>query len=481
MDAPPFVAIGVADDDGSPAGDSLRTSVCNGAATVTMRTCIEPTGGAALDHVQRSSESSAACTSTLARTTTAQRFDHRCRCGDAPTTQDDAAPGSGEAGLRRVGATRVSTAHCHLPSGRGPSLTLGNRSHRMPLVRGAGVAVSFELPGSSLPPMRLLRRLLAVVVAAASLAAHAQPSDCPPLASPLTPEQVEAGMKTAKDHGFLWRVSRDGHASYLYGTIHVARLAWLFPGPTVLEAIRDSDTVALEPDVLDAEIQRRLQLAMSSNASGSAPTAPLPPALAERLRRRAAAECVSPETIAAMPAELQAASLTVLAARRDGLDPAYSVDMMLSGFAHGARKTVVSLETPESQMQALKVPDRAQALDYLRDALDDLDAGRTRPMLNRLASIWATGDHDQLAHYTDWCDCTRTPTERLVMKRLLDDRNPALADKIDALHRSGRNVFAAVGSLHMVGPSGLPALLAARGYKVERGDFETEPAPPKAQ
>jgi len=29
-------------------------------------------------------------------------------------------------------------------------------------------------------------------------------------------------------------------------------------------------------------------------------------------------------------------------------------------------------------------------------------------------------------------------------------------------------VFAAVGSLHMIGPKGLPALLAERGYRIER-------------
>jgi uncharacterized protein YbaP (TraB family) len=330
--------------------------------------------------------------------------------------------------------------------------------------------------------MRILLRFLAAILAAAPFAAHSQatPPDCPPQASAMTPEQVEAGMKAAEDHGFLWRVSRDGRVSYLYGTIHLARLAWVFPGPSVVEAIRDSDTVALELDVLDAEIQRRLQLAMSKE--DGAPSQPvLPPALAERVRRRADAECIPAEALAKMTPELQAASLTVLAARRDGLDPAYSIDLMLSGFAHGAHKTVVSLETPEAQMQALAVPDRAEAIAYVSDALDDLEAGRTRPMLNRLAEIWASGDHDQLARYTEWCECVRTPAEQLVMKRLLDDRNPALADKIDALHRSGRNVFVAVGSLHMVGPSGLPALLAARGYKVERGDFETESAPPKAQ
>jgi uncharacterized protein len=54
------------------------------------------------------------------------------------------------------------------------------------------------------------------------------------------------------------------------------------------------------------------------------------------------------------------------------------------------------------------------------------------------------------------------------MKRALDDRNPALAEHIDALHQSGKQVFAAVGSLHMFGPLGLPALMAKRGYRVER-------------
>jgi len=32
-------------------------------------------------------------------------------------------------------------------------------------------------------------------------------------------------------------------------------------------------------------------------------------------------------------------------------------------------------------------------------------------------------------------------------------------------------VFAAVGSLHMIGPKGLPALLRQRGYRVEQGEF----------
>ena len=92
-------------------------------------------------------------------------------------------------------------------------------------------------------------------------------------------------------------------------------------------------------------------------------------------------------------------------------------------------------------------------------------------MLNRIAEVWTDGDYAELSRYERWCDCMRTPAERAAMKRLLDDRNPALAAAIDALHAGGKQVFAAVGSLHMIGPSGLPALLRQRGYKVEQGDF----------
>ena len=77
-------------------------------------------------------------------------------------------------------------------------------------------------------------------------------------------------------------------------------------------------------------------------------------------------------------------------------------------------------------------------------------------------------DLDELANYERWCECVVGDDDRRLMKRLLDDRNGGLADGIDALHREGRRVFAGVGVLHMVGPKGLPALLAARGFQVER-------------
>jgi uncharacterized protein len=89
-------------------------------------------------------------------------------------------------------------------------------------------------------------------------------------------------------------------------------------------------------------------------------------------------------------------------------------------------------------------------------------------MLLRLANAWAASDLRTLQTYEAWCDCVKTPVDRAALVRLLDDRNPGLADGIAALHASGKHVFAAVGSLHMIGPIGLPALMAKRGFSVER-------------
>lgn len=319
--------------------------------------------------------------------------------------------------------------------------------------------------------MHLLRLLLsrlaalaaAIAVPAASLAAAPV---CPPPPLPLTPERAEAGMKAAKDHGFFWRLSKDGRSSYLYGTIHAARPDWMFPGPTVVEAIAASDIVALELDVLDPDVQRRLVASIGGRRGDV-----LPPALQRRLEKRMAIECVEAATFSRLSPEFQIASLSVLAARADGIDPSYAIDLVLASLARNLDKPVFSLETPESQMQALQMPTPAETIAFVERGLADLEAGRVRPLLNRVAKIWIEGDYAELSRYERWCNCVRTAGERAAMQRLLAGRNPALAEGIDGLHASGKRVFAAVGSLHMIGPTGLPTLLRQRGYKVEQGDF----------
>ena len=293
--------------------------------------------------------------------------------------------------------------------------------------------------------------------------AFALAEPCPPSAQAPTPEQVRAGMREARDHGFLWRIDKGGRSSYLYGTVHVARPEWMYPGPRMTKALLASDTIALELDMLDPAVQQDLARVMALPADAP----PLSDALRERLHGAAEAECLAPEALAALAPELQVAALMAQAARRDGLDPAFGIDIFLAGWARGVKRAVVSLETAELQAHALRMDSAAETAEFVENSLDELESGRARPALLRIAQVWADADLATLMDYASWCDCLRTAADRAAMQRIVDERNPALADAIAALHASGKRVFAAVGSLHMVGPVGLPALLAQRGFRVE--------------
>ena len=310
-------------------------------------------------------------------------------------------------------------------------------------------------------------RGLATLLLVCSASLHAQPAaSCPPTAEAFTPEQLQTGLRDARDRGFLWRITRDGRSSWLYGTVHAGKRGWVFPGPKVMQALKASDTIALELDLQDPEIGRLLGEGMAAQRSAA-----LPEPMQKRLSALADAECIPAQMLAPLSPELQVTTLTVLVARRDGIDPSYGIDAVLGGFARGAGKAVVSLETPEQQLRALQMQSAQETLDFVESGLQDLESGRARPLVSRLTSIWADSDLDMLSRYESWCECLKTETDRAQQTRLLDERNPPLADAIAALHQSGKNVFAAVGSLHMIGPLGLPGLLAQRGFSVTRVRF----------
>lgn len=310
--------------------------------------------------------------------------------------------------------------------------------------------------------------MLALGIALAAPQAPAAQPDCKTATDSTRPsaESVQSAINNAQDHGYLWRIRKDGRTSYLYGTIHVGKLAWMFPGPRVMQALRESDALALELDPLDPSIQARL-----AKGIADMPHAALPEALAQRLRRAAAALCVPYETIAPYAPEFQIVTLSALAGRPEHLEAQFGVDIGLAAIGHKTGKPIISLETPESQLQMLQMRDAHEAITFVEESLDELEPGRAAAQLDRMARAWVSADFEELAHYADWCQCLDTPVERAVMRRLLDERNPGLAEAIDRRHAAGQQVFAAIGSLHLFGPIGLPALLEKRGYLIERVDL----------
>ncbi|WP_256856742.1 TraB/GumN family protein [Variovorax sp. KK3] len=304
------------------------------------------------------------------------------------------------------------------------------------------------------PLLRKLALLALFVSAGAALAA------CPPAAP--APDLSQSALAASVDRGLLWRIDKDGRSSWLYGTLHLGKVDWALPGPRVRRALLDSDTLAMELDLQDpatvAAFAERADPALSERL--------LTPERRRRLARQAAEACLPESALAGLRPILQVTTLSLLAARTEGLYGDFGSELFLSGLARAHNKRVVALESAATQLKMLAGDSEAEEAEHVDQALDELESGRAVVLASELAGAWARSDWNRLGSYNRWCECVRTPAERRAMRRLLDERNPGLADGIARLHGSGQRVFGAVGALHMVGPRGLPALMAARGFRV---------------
>jgi uncharacterized protein YbaP (TraB family) len=294
----------------------------------------------------------------------------------------------------------------------------------------------------------------------------AQAPGCPP--SPPSPSEfrMDELARQSRDRGLLWELEKDGRRSWLYGTIHVSRVDWVMPGPRIRAALAGSDVIALELDPQDPELQRLLT-APADAARAERVLAGLKP----RLAKLAAGACIPPQALAPLPPLLQLMTLSMFEGRRDGVHPELAVDSVLWGMAQAMGKEVLALETPAAQLAALTPETEADERTLMAQGVQDLESGEERALILRLLRAWSEGDEATLADYPRWCACLETPAEQRFFRRVNDDRNAAIADKLAALHGKGQRFFAGVGALHMTGPQALTTLLRARGFQVRRIAF----------
>lgn len=306
--------------------------------------------------------------------------------------------------------------------------------------------------------LRLLTILTLMLLAALPVLAR----DCPP---PLAPPDLQA---PGRDRGLLWKLSRDGRDSYLYATLHVGRPDWLVPGPTLQQALRDTDLIALEVDITSPDTAREIAAAV---AARSQQALAWPAAARERVLRLADRACLPTamqDNLLRMLPAFQVMALTLAEGQWEGLGPMYAQELALALHARRNNRAVVALESVQQQLAALLPADDTEHLRQAEQALAQLEDDSLRPLLRRLTTAWERGDLAEIEAYPQWCRCLPDEAARRALARLNDDRNGPLAAAIEALHARDMKVFAAVGVLHMTGPQPLPQLLQQRGFRVER-------------
>ncbi|MFC4291384.1 TraB/GumN family protein [Sphingorhabdus arenilitoris] len=286
------------------------------------------------------------------------------------------------------------------------------------------------------------------------LAACSRQDDPPPVTAP-------ADGKPA-----LWKVTSNkpgAGSAYIFGTVHALPAGTDWQGPALDRAIDDSLSLVTEVTGLDDKQTSAAIFAHMGITRGLPPLDKRVSAdLADELDKAAGKIAAPAHAMNAM--ETWAAALTIASSMSSGLglNSASGVEAILQMRFKAMDRPHSGLETITQQFGYFDtLPESEQRL-MLSAILRDYDDARADMQL--LLDRWMRGDVDALLEGTE-TGIMASPRLRAV---LLDNRNRNWAEQAATMIDAGRRPFIAVGAAHVAGQGGLPALLSAKGYRVER-------------
>lgn len=275
-----------------------------------------------------------------------------------------------------------------------------------------------------------------------------------------------AALAAQPQRGTLYRVSYQDHTTWLFGTIHVGQPAFYPLESTVQRAFDTATTVAIELDPRDQVAMQQAVARHGMYPDGETVAQHISSRNLERLKQALLAKGVPFAAVARMRPWMLANMLMVLELDRNGYKMDQSVELHL--LKQAGNKTVLALESAEEQMALFDQMSVADQERYLRESLEMLDDGSALKKTRVLVDGWAAADQATMDRVMAEMLVEDTVTSAFLRRVLLDQRNQRMTAKIEALLRQEGTSFVAVGLLHLLGERGLPALLRARGYKVER-------------
>jgi uncharacterized protein YbaP (TraB family) len=290
---------------------------------------------------------------------------------------------------------------------------------------------------------RLARLTLAAFIVCASVSAQ---------------EPTRAGAKS-----FLWKVQAGPRVMYLAGSIH-ALTADVYPlNPAFERAFQASDTLVEELDLSQGDMLALAPLLLAKGMYQDGRT--FDQAVSKETLALVTKRLDSPlsaELIRTMKPWMVMLMLTAMQVQQAGLNVDLGLDKYFFDKARQEQKTVIGLETAESQIDRFDtMPERLQE-QLLRSSLAEAETqGRE---LTTIVSAWQRGDAGALEQ-TLLSGFTQYPA---AYQSLIVERNHNWMPQLEKCLARTTPCLVVVGAAHLVGPDGLLALLQKQGYSIEQ-------------
>jgi uncharacterized protein YbaP (TraB family) len=271
----------------------------------------------------------------------------------------------------------------------------------------------------------------------------------------------------------MWKVSDADSSVYLFGSIHVFTRDVKWRTPVLDEEVKSADHVYFEL-LLDAQAfatMGRAMLVEGRLRDGRTLWDLLTAEQASALRTALVAAGLDPATFERMTpwmAELMLSSALIQGAQA-------GVEMTLSAEVETARQR--GLETAEEQLGFMAAGSEADQIANLMLAVKLMGAPGSGEFVETMMSAWESGDAETLYRINSGEEAGTDDRYNV----LITGRNERWTTRIEQMLADNDDALVVVGAGHLVGPGGVPALLAARGFEVDRvGDTPATPPTERA-
>lgn len=314
----------------------------------------------------------------------------------------------------------------------------------------------------------MIRHLMIGSVSAFVLAAcgsEAPEAEADPVAE--APAEAAAAEATSPETVMasppMWVIEDEDSRMVLFPTIHILTPETEWYSDMVRAEVEGADEVWFE--ILPSEQQDQAKAQQLSVKYGVSAENPLSQRLDEETYadfEAAAAELgLAAAQLDPLRPWLAALSLTVTDLVQSGFNPQSGVEYALAATVPSEKHR--ALETLEEQLQFLSGFSEEVEIDFLKQAIEEV--GNSGEQLSTLVDAWAAGDVETLDELL--IGEIRAQSEDLYQVLLVQRNNNWIDPLVAELEGSGTD-FVAVGGGHLIGEDGVPALLEARGYSVQR-------------
>lgn len=276
------------------------------------------------------------------------------------------------------------------------------------------------------------------------------------------------GLAEKEDTGrsFLWEIEGAAGKSYLLGSVHLLKKEHYPLKPAIEKGFEQTDALAVEINLGGENMMKQAMALMQKGMFTGEET--LKNNISEETyqlaKKRMEAAGMNIETCNKFKPWFLAMTITSSELVKLGFSPNYGIDIYFLGKASG-KKEIAELEGIDFQLKMLDGLSKAESESFLLSSIKEADLMAKE--FDNLIDAWITGNIEKMERLLTENEQKTTGLNDLY-KKILDDRNEKMVEKIVNYLKSDKTYFIVAGAAHMVGKKGIVRLLEKRGIKTKQ-------------